>query len=432
MKLNWKRTFAALLTLVLCLMICLPASAEEWKNEEFAFTVPEEIVYTFSLSISEDDPSWALAGIGDPAAMREEYREMGVLADLYTEGRKINIKVLSKDNDTTKNIFHLQDMAQEERDQFLEKLVKTDTEGVTVEKSYVDIGGQPFYRIMIDSDTSMGEIHELQYGTIFNGHTLTFITYDEKEISEEQAALLEKAAFTFQITQLLEKPEPKPVNLALMLGMLVVLVVVIVAPFVYMPIRSRRDKKQKAEMAERLSAYHKAHEDGSGYGEVRFVNETDCTREAVRTFSRYHAYVKSLPSLLISGLLCAAVLILSFSFDVTWWLKLIAVAVVVYFLYRVINMGSAVEKIQQKVFGRGVSSTARYTFFEEGFRVAGIQSASVFPYFQILSVKKHGHYLYLYYSQDNVYPVDQFGFSQGEFEEFAKFISEKTTKNTKA
>ncbi len=425
---NRKKIIAALLAFVLCMSLCLPVSAVEWENEEFTFTVPEEIAYSFSPAVSQEDPSWALAGIADPSAMLKEYREMGVLADLYTEGREINVKVLSKSNTTTESVFNLRDMPEEERAQFLDKLAQAQEEGVTVEKSYVELGGQPFYRIQIDSVTSMGEIHELQYGTIFNGHTLTFVTYSEAELSEAQTALLEKTASTFQITQLLEKPEPEPLNMALLLIFLVILVVVVVAPFVYIPVRNRMEKRRKAQMAERLSAYHKAHEDGTGYGTVRFVNETDCTREAVRAFSRYHAYVKSLPSLLIGGLLCTAVLTLAFAFDVTWWMKLIAVAVAVYFLYRAINMGSTVEKVQIKVFGRGVSSTARYTFFEEGFRVAGIQSASVFPYFQILSVRKHGHYLYLYYSQDNAYPVDQFGFSQGEFEEFAAFIAEKTAK----
>ncbi len=429
---NLKKLFAALLTLILCMTLCLPASAAEWKDEEFSFTVPEEFVYTFSRSVPMDDPSWALAGIADPSAMLKEYQEMGVLADFYTEGRKNNFKVLSKSNSTTENVFSLRDMTEAERNEFIDKLVKTDTEGVTMEKSFVELDGQPFYRLQIDSVTSMGEIHELQYGTIFNGHTLTFVTYSETELSEEQVALLEKAAFSFHALQILEKPEPEPVNAILILGLLVILIVVVVAPFVYMPLRSRREKKQKAEMAERLSAYHKAHEDGSGYGEVQFVNETECTKEAVRTFSKYHAYVKNLPSMLIGGILCATVVILAFFFDVTWWMKLAAVAVTVYFLYRTINMGNAVERVQQKVFGRGLSSTARYTFFEEGFRVAGIQSASVYPYFQIQSIKKHGHYLYLYYSPDNAYPIDQFGFTQGEFEEFSSFILKKTEKSKRA
>ena len=74
------------------------------------------------------------------------------------------------------------------------------------------------------------------------------------------------------------------------------------------------------------------------------------------------------------------------------------------------------------------SSTAHYAFYDEAFRVSGIQSASVFPYFQIVDVRKHGHYIYLYYGPENAYMVDQFGFSKGEFSDFVKFISEKTGK----
>lgn len=52
----------------------------------------------------------------------------------------------------------------------------------------------------------------------------------------------------------------------------------------------------------------------------------------------------------------------------------------------------------------------------------------MFPYFQIVDVRKHGHYIYLYYGPENAYMVDQFGFSKGEFSDFVKFISEKTGK----
>ena len=81
-----------------------------------------------------------------------------------------------------------------------------------------------------------------------------------------------------------------------------------------------------------------------------------------------------------------------------------------------------------RVFDRGVSSTAHYAFYDDVFRVSGIQSTSVFPYFQIMDVRKHGHYLYLYYGPENAYMVDQYGFSLGEWEDFQKFIAEKTAK----
>ena len=429
-----KRILSVLWLLLLSAALFLPVfafaetSRESWEGEDFKITLPEEIVYTFSPNVSSADPSWVQAGIGDPAAILEEYGEMGIVADFYTEGRKENVRVLINTNNSTQNMYDMKDLAEEDRQGFLDS-VDTDNEEVKLEKGFVDVNGQPFYRIRIDSATSLGEVHELQYGTVVNGHTLTILAVSETELTEAQVALLEKVANAVEITQRVPKPEPEPVNVALLLSLLIVLLAIIVAPIVYLPLRRRRDKREKARAAEQISQYRLTHTDENSYGAVRFVNETECTREAVRTFSRYHAYGKNLPVLLLEGALCALVLAASFLFEMTWWVKVLAVGVTAYFAYRAVSVPSNVEKIQQKVFSRGVSTTARYTFFEEGFRVGGIQSASVFPYFQITAVKRHGHYLYLYYGHDNAYLVDQYGFSQGSFEEFTGFIAEKTQKN---
>ena len=109
-------------------------------------------------------------------------------------------------------------------------------------------------------------------------------------------------------------------------------------------------------------------------------------------------------------------------------MKLLAVGIVVYYGYKIFSTPTNIEKVQRKVYDRGTSSTAIYAFYDEAFRVSGVQSASVYPYFQITDVRKHGHYVYLYYGPDNAYMVDQFGFKLGEYEDFLKFISEKTGK----
>ena len=126
--------------------------------------------------------------------------------------------------------------------------------------------------------------------------------------------------------------------------------------------------------------------------------------------------------------MCICAFVVAFALDADWWVKLLAVAIVVYYGYKVFNMPHALEKIQRKVYDRGVSSTAHYAFYDEAFRVSGIQSASVFPYFQIIDVRRHNHYIYLYYGPENAYMVDQYSFTLGEFYDFVKFISEKTGK----
>ena len=118
----------------------------------------------------------------------------------------------------------------------------------------------------------------------------------------------------------------------------------------------------------------------------------------------------------------------AFLIDAAWWMKLVAIAIAAYYAYKVIGMAATVEKIQRKVHGRGQSQTAHYTFYPEVFRVSGIQSASVIPYFQLTDLRRKGQYLYLYYGPDNAYMVDQYGFTQGEFEEFVDFIQKSVQK----
>ncbi len=422
------KRFAALLTAVLlCSLMCLTASAEEWEGEDFSFTVPEKYLYIFTPSVPEDDPSWTMAGLGDASSILEEYQTMSIIAGFYAEDGS-SFKIQKQTNRTTESVYTLRGMSEEEKAEFLDKeLPRSDGEGASVEKTLFDVDGQPFYRVQLDQKTENGEVHELVYGTVINGHTLNFDIYSgEGEIPPEQAGLLEEAVRSVKFTQILEKPQPVKTNLALVIGVLLALVLLLAAPFVYIPLRERREKKKKAQMAVRLSQFRKTHSDDAA-GDPRFINETDCTREAIQAFSRYHAYGKNLVSLLAGGILCAGIFAMAFLFDLTWWIKVLAVGVALFYIYRAISMPSAVEKVQRKVFSRGMSTTARYTFYDDGFRVSGIQSASLFPYFQITEVRRHGHYLYLYYSQDNAYPVDQYGFSLGEFEEFQKFIDEKTS-----
>ena len=52
----------------------------------------------------------------------------------------------------------------------------------------------------------------------------------------------------------------------------------------------------------------------------------------------------------------------------------------------------------------------------------------MFPYFQITDIRRHKQHLYLYYGPENAYMVDKNGFSKGSYEEFVKFLAEKTGK----
>ena len=80
--------------------------------------------------------------------------------------------------------------------------------------------------------------------------------------------------------------------------------------------------------------------------------------------------------------------IVAFALDAEWWGKLLVVGVVVYYGYKVFSAPRIGRSSARSMTG-ALSSTAHYAFYEEGFRVSGIQSASVFPYFQIVDLRRH-------------------------------------------
>ena len=415
------------------LLLALPvtASAEEYTGSDFTFTLPEEFVYTLTPTTPDTSALWALVGVADPSTTLEEYRDAGVTAEFFTEDGK-SFKLRENSTNYTESVYHLSSLTEEEQQNFLKnRLASSQSDDAAVEKSLLTVDGQPFYRVKIDVARRDEQAHELLYGTIVNGRTIAFDLYKIGDApTDEEIALLESAVQSIHFTALLPKPEQQGTSLLLLWGLLLILLLTVLAPVVYVPLRRRKIAKQKAEMSRRLNEYRSAQKEEPS-GPALFVNETDCTKEMIHAFARYQAYAKNIVSLVFGGVLCTAVVVVAFLFDLTWWVKVLAVGVTIYYLYRAINMPHTIERAQQKVFSRGVSETAHYIFLEDGFRVSGIQSGNTYPYFQILSVKKSGQYLFLYYTAENVYPVDVYGFAKDEdesldkAEEFERFISEK-------
>lgn len=429
----------ALILAVLLLVSLFPvgAAAETWSEEDFTIEVPDDF-YQFTPATPSDDPVWALAGVGDVDAKLKEFQEMGVIAEFLPKDGGKALSVQRKASDYAASIFDLRQLSEEGREKVLDDLVKANSDRLKLDKTWFTSGDYLFYRVQLDVEPeeeeggSTEELHELIYGTIINGYALNLHMFGSDEpITPEETALLEDAVRSIRFTRVLDKPEvdPKEAQGAILLAVL--LLAAIVVPLIYMPMKNKSDKKKKAKLAEQLSQYHKTHGPNQVEGEMLFANDTDCTKEAIHNFSIYQAYMKNIGELIFGTLMCLVMLSTAFLIDTEWWMKLAAVAVSVYYAYKLISMSSTVEKIQHKVYGRGPSQTAHYMFYPGAFRVAGIQSTSVIPYFQVTDIRRNKQYLYLYYGPDNAYMIDQYGFTKGEFEEFARFISEKVKEENK-
>ena len=165
---------AALLALVLMLALPLTAAAQTFSTEEFTIEIPDGM-YQFSLSTPVDDPSWALAGIGDPQSHLESYTDMHGIAEFISEDGGTSILVQQQESSQTKRIYNLGELSEEEKTQFLDGVMQSKTDEITIEKEYVDVNGQLFYRLLVDGSYEGEEYHELVYATIVNGYTLSLI-----------------------------------------------------------------------------------------------------------------------------------------------------------------------------------------------------------------------------------------------------------------
>ena len=284
---------ALLLAAFLLAACAMPALAQSWSGEDFTLEVPQGMLQ-LGPELAEDDPAWALAGVGDAAAKLQDYADMGVLANFISEDGKTNITVMQRQSDYSQRVYDLALLTPEELEQVLADLAESNNEDLTVTKDWFPVGDRPFYRVRLDM---AGEepMHEMLYGTIVNGYAVNIDIYGgDQEITPQQEQLMEELVSSIRFTRVTEKPQADPASLTGSLVLLGLLLLAVGVPLIYLPVKSRRDKKQKAKLAEQLSAYHRDHDPNEVQGEALFQNDTDCTKEAIHHFSFYQAYVKNI------------------------------------------------------------------------------------------------------------------------------------------
>lgn len=177
MKHRWT---AALLALALVLALPFSAAAETFSTEDFTMEIPEG-TYVFTPTTSTEDPNWAMAGVANPESELSTLAEMNGVAELVTEDGETTILVQQQESDQTQAYFNLRYLTEKQQADFLDAIMQSQTDEITVDKYYLDVDGQPFYRIRIDGTYQETGYHELIYGTIVNGFTLAFNIYGGEE-----------------------------------------------------------------------------------------------------------------------------------------------------------------------------------------------------------------------------------------------------------
>ena len=151
--------------------------------------IPEG-TYVFTPTTSTEDPNWAMAGVANPESELSTLAEMNGVAELVTEDGETTILVQQQESDQTQAYFNLRYLTEKQQADFLDAIMQSQTDEITVDKYYLDVDGQPFYRIRIDGTYQETGYHELIYGTIVNGFTLAFNIYGgEESVTQEQEDL---------------------------------------------------------------------------------------------------------------------------------------------------------------------------------------------------------------------------------------------------
>ena len=443
-KISAKRLCAALLAVLVAVsVLCTTALAQTGGTTMKIPELPVEItvpdgVKVISIETMYNEPVWEELGILDTYDKGNEMIENNILAELYAFDQQCMIAVAKKESDLSKAVYNLNNMNESEKAEFLAGLIPSTVDGGTTGTAvWYEHEQIPFFCVDIVSNALDEElVHERIYGTMFNGIILTFDLYNGKEpISEEYDALLRGLVDSVIITEMTEKPEWSMSTAAKMaVALLVVLFGLLIFYSIYRSFEKKRDKQARKEMAERLAAYRQMKQEhpDQGEGELRFLNETMHDDAAIRVFSKYQAMrgTNLFMTVFTAALALIAISIVA-QYDMTgnWWMIAALIGFVAFSLHRSLTASGAIEKAMIRVYNAMRSRKATFYFYDGDFRVTGLQSASMYPYFQVTKMVETKEYFYIYFGEGTTYFIKKDGFKGFEkgkgADEFRAFMKEK-------
>lgn len=443
-KLTVRRGFAALLAVIMLVSVLCTSVFAETAGETYAIpetnmsvTLPEG-VKMISIDTYFDDPIWLELGILDPATKGNEMINGNVLAEIYACDGECVISVTKKESDFSRSLYNLNNLAEENKAEFLEGLVpRTADQTTTGTANWYEHPQIPFFCVDIQSSSLSDDgtvVYERLYGTMFDGIIVSFDLYNGDEpISEEYDSVMRQVVDSAVFSEFAEKPGFIANDASVMaLGIIVLLFVLLIAYIIFTSIRRKHDKAARREMAEKLAAFRRSRKDDVSDGELRFLNETVHDDEAIRTFAKYQAFHgKSLfiPIFTVALALAAVSVVMQYDTSDNWWLILALVACVGFSLYKSATAGTEIEKSLIRVFSAMRSRKATFCFYDDEFRIGGIQASTLYPYFQVTKMAETKDYFYLYMGEGTTYYIkkDRFkGFENGDgSDEFRAFMKEK-------
>lgn len=447
-----KRIASALCAVLLALGCAVPAFAAEkttYTIEEMNITLelPDDL-YVFEQSdfnILDPNPDLEKAGFTDPQEQLEMMQEYEIYLTAVSQDQMLSINVAKKDSTTTQSVYDLSQLTDEQFEEFLDTMRGEDDTTDEIEayevQRYDDQPERPFFTIRMKMNSEQyGEKEELCYVTVVNGYSITVDGVAEGDMTQEQSDLLREIADSVHVTQIIEQ-ETIELNAATIFSLLfpLVLIVFLIALGVGMRIRRGHAMKERRALADRMSEYRRAQkkleEEAAAEGrtpeepETLFRNKTTYNEEVAHAFVQFHFLRRKIGVMIGYAVFALFMAASAFVLDSEWYMRLILFGVGVFLVVWMCLMPGKLYNNVMATFKKAKNKENEYTFRADDFRIAGVQSASVFPYFQVTRAYESGKYFYLYFGEEQAYYIAKDGFTVGDADGFRTFLKEKLGKN---
>lgn len=400
------------------------AQVETFKDLNMEITVSDETII-LTKDTPETDEQWLKAGILDPKSEKDSMDKMGVQAIFYDPVTSSTVRLLLKQSNESKKIFHLFLLSEDELSEFMNSFISNPDENTkaTIEKyPHNEI---LFFRYYIEVNKDNIPLTELIYGTIVNGKTIFFDMYKENSTAEMDETFVKQLVAGTHFTEFYDKSEvakeQKEETIRLLIGFLI-LIVISILWFLFHRKRSKKEQELKKSKTNELTEFYKEQrrkEELNIKDTILYINRTQYKTEVIKTFCYYNEIIKN-AKLWIGMILVILVLLLQSR--VTLFVYLIASVLIFLFVY---FQGIRIDKLVQRMLKPyEKNSEAIFMFYDDYFTLSGVQYISKYPYTQITEVKVYKDNIYIYISFDKAFYLKKEGFEQ-DGENFINFIKQK-------
>lgn len=408
------KQMAAVVLATVCILMMgttgVSAAVYDFTAYNLKFSTPKDML-VMSRETSKYDEVWTKAGVMDPSAKLDEFKNMDVVASFYDPTTRETVNFIVKRSEETVSRFNFLSMSEASIVDYVTSLMG-ENEDVELSVGIYPHPQTPFFRMQIDMLSADRDATEVIYGTIMNGQMIQFDMYHDGpgEINETVA---QELIGSLEFTQILTREEYDAMTAASLRRLLVIVLAVIVL-FAVLIFFSRKNRKKNELKTKNIAEEMKRFRERRRAGEVEmsarelFTATAVYDKQAIDTFIIYDTWLAHFFAVAASTLLVLGSSWIMFKAESTIF-GLVILALGVIMLYSTYNRGEKHKEAMIKQYDAGRKPQALYRFYKEYITVTGLGSQTEYIYAQITAVRRFRGYIYLYTGDNHAMILDSTG-----------------------